>query len=382
MTPPIRLLYVRDTLTICGPGKTILNTYRTIDRSRFELTVAATRPAASGNNALLDALNALGAPTVPFAIGGGIDLGAVWRLVRLIRERKIDILQTHDAQTRRLGVLAAAITGVRHVTSVHGWIFNDRKQQTAKWIDARLIGLADRAIAVSGRLGEELTAAGVPASRLTVVRNAVLLGDYGSKGSGEAVRAEFNIPRDHRVISIIGRISAEKGHEVFLAAAKRILERHPKTTFMIVGDGPLRARVGEAAQELGIASHVVFTGHRAKTHDIYGATDVIVISSFTEGIPNVLLEAYAYEMPAVATDVGGVGEVMQDGVSGWLVQPGDPEIIADKVNGLLADDNLRERMGRAGRLAMEHRHNFERRTRVVEELYDSLMAGEPAFRPA
>ena len=150
------MLYLRDTLTVCGPGKTILNTWRTIDRSRFHLTVVATRPARHHRNELLDGARRLGADTFELSIGRGLDLIAVWRLVRLIRARQIVILQTHDAQTRRIGTIAAALTGVYHVTSVHGWIFNNRKEKLAKWLDARLIGRADSVIAVSGRLSDEL----------------------------------------------------------------------------------------------------------------------------------------------------------------------------------------------------------------------------------
>ena len=374
---PIRLLYLRDTVTVCGPGKTILNTCRTLDATRFHLTVAATRPEGQGRNALLDALRRLGAPAVDFAIGSTTRvLADARRLAGLIREHDVDILQTHDFQTRRLGVIASALTGVPHVTSVHGWIFNSRRQQVSRWMDMQLIRLATRVITVSGRLRDELVGAGVPAGRITVLRNAVLLEDYAAAHAGRALRSELGIPPDHQVVAVIGRLSEEKGHDIFLQAARTILARRPNVTFLIVGDGPLRARLEARVAELGLpASQVVFTGHRTDMANVYATIDLLVISSLTEGIPNVLLEAFVHGTTAVATDVGGVGEVLRDGENGRLVPAGDAGPLAERTLELLEDSALRARMGEAARDAIATRFNFAQRTRDVEQLYEQVLDG-------
>lgn len=366
---PIRLLYVRDTLMVCGPGKTILNTWRTIDRTRFELTIVATKPEPGGRSLFLEAAGRLGAPAVPLHIGRGLDLVAVWRLMRLIRHHRIDVLQTHDMQTRRIGVIAAALTGVRHITSVHGWIFNDRKEQLAKRIDARLIRWADAVIAVSDRLTQDLMAAGVPAEKITLLRNGILLDDYASTDAGSALRREFGLRDDQPVVSIVGRLSLEKGHEVFLDAARSIAADCPDARFLIVGDGPLEATLKHRARVLGLNDRVIFTGHRNDLAALYGITSVLVIASFTEGIPNVLLEAFANGKPAVATSVGGIPEVLENGHAGWLVSPGDPSAIADRVVALLKNPLQRSTMGAAGRRLIEDRFSFLQRTRALEDLY-------------
>ena len=369
---PARLLYLRDTLTVCGPGKTILNTWKTIDRNRYQLTIVATRPEPGGRNALIDAALAQHATAIPMPIGRGIDLIAVARVVRLLREHRIDVLQTHDAQTRRIGVIAAALTGVRHITSVHGWIFNDRKERAAKWLDARLIRQADAVIAVSDRLKQELEAAGVPPQRITVLRNAILLRDYAVAGTASSVRREFGIREDQPVISIVGRLSLEKGHETFLQAASTIAKSHPDLRCLIVGDGPLEHTLRQRVQELGLTAQVVFTGHRSQLADIYAATDVLVISSLTEGIPNVLLEAFAHGKPAVATSVGGVPEVLEEGRTGWLVDVGDHQAIARHVVRLLDAPELRAQMGATARATIEQQFSFENRTKALESLYDRI----------
>ncbi|MGE3507400.1 MAG: glycosyltransferase [Vicinamibacterales bacterium] len=375
---PVRLLYLRDTLTICGPGKTILNTWRTLDRERYHLIIAATRPEPGECNTFLEAAERLGAPARAFAIGRGLDIGGVARLVNLIRTERIDVLQTHDAQTRRLGVLAAALTGIRHISSVHGWIFNDRKELVARWIDRHLLRMADAVIVVSDRLRQELVAAGVPEANITLIRNAIMLQDYATAPDGAALRAELGIPAEAPVISIVGRLSAEKGHVDFLSMAATLLERFPETRFLIIGDGPMRDQIAARIAELDLQSRVILTGHQNQLAPYYAVTTVLGISSYTEGIPNVMLEAFACGKPAVATAVGGVPEVLEEGRTGFLVEPGKPEQMVERLSRLLADASLRDRMGKAARRSIEERYSFDVRTRALTAVYEGQLGLAPS----
>jgi glycosyltransferase involved in cell wall biosynthesis/protein-tyrosine-phosphatase len=367
---PIRILYLRGTLILCGPGKTILNTWRMLDSRRFHVTIVATRPEKGERNAFLDAAAALRAPHRELAIGRGVDLKAVWRLVRMIRQEQIDILQTHDSETRRIGILAAALAGVPHVTSVHGYICNDRKERIVRWLDHQVLRLIAHVITVSGRLRQDLLDVGLRPERITLLQNAVMLTDYSSPGEGAVLRTEFGIPEHAGVVSIVGRLSAEKGHEDFLQAALTVLKAVPDTRFLIVGDGPLRGQLERRIGELALHGRVFLTGHRSNLAELYGLTDVLAISSYTEGIPNVLLEAFAYGRPAVATTVGGVPEVLEDGRTGYLVAPGEPGQLAERLITLLEDATLREGMGRAARRAVEDRFSFVERTKALERLYE------------
>jgi glycosyltransferase involved in cell wall biosynthesis len=369
---PIRLLYLRDTTIVCGPGKTIINTWRTLDIDRFALTIASTRPPAGSRNALLDRAASFQAPTLTFDIGAGVDWRAARRLARVLRTGGFDILQTHDSQTRRLGVIAARLAGVAHVTSVHGWIFNTRKERAARWLDQRLIRLADHVIAISDRLKQEVMQGGTPAERITVLHNAVLLEDYTRRGQGEALRRELGIPAGNAVLSIIGRLSPEKGHRVFFEAAKILSRTHDNLTFLVVGDGPLRASLEEEARQLGLERSVVFAGHRTDMAAVYDATTLVVSSSFTEGVPNVLLEGFAYGRPAVATSVGGVPEIMSNGVEGWLIEPHDASALADRIDTVLGTPGALAEMGERARATIDRKFDFRRRTRELEAIYDRI----------
>ena len=237
-----------------------------------------------------------------------------------------------------------------------------------------MIRVADYVIAISAQLKNEMIAAGVPADRITVLCNAVLLEDYAVRGSGTGLRRELGIPDHHAVLSIIGRLSPEKGHDVFLDAAQILAGRHADLTFLIVGDGPLRAHLEAESSRGHLRGRIVFAGHRTDMAAVYDATTVVVSSSFTEGLPNVLLESFAHRRPAVATRVGGVPEIMSNGVEGWLVEAGRPQDLADRLDAMLRSPTAIAAMGDRARHAIETRFDFRLRTQNLEALYERVMA--------
>ncbi len=239
MAGPIRVLYLRDTTFICGPGKTILNTFRTADRGKVSIALGI--PGwTSAPHALIAAAQSIGLPVVPLPDNGRLDIMAGKRLARAITEGEFDLVQTHDFRTRRLATLACAIAHVPHVTSVHGWIVNSRRQRLAKVVDKALIRRARRIIAVSNRLVHDLVESGAPPDRIALCPNAVLLDDYAPAMPAEQARQELGLPSSSKCIGIVGRLSAEKRHDLFLEMAAELASSDPDVRFLIVGHGPLQ----------------------------------------------------------------------------------------------------------------------------------------------
>jgi glycosyltransferase involved in cell wall biosynthesis len=361
---------LRDTLFVCGPGKTILNTYRTLDKDRFSLTLGVP-VSGSERNAFIDRARELSIPVLPIPTRGPIDLRAIVRLAKEIKRQHVDIVQSHDFQTRRLAVPAAALAGVTHVTSVHGWIGNTRKERFGRPLDLALIRRADHVVTVSGRLFDQVLEARVPSERVTLLRNAVLLDDYSASETRASARADLALPLDAEIVSIVGRLSPEKGHVRFLEMARRVVADRPAAHFLIVGEGRLRGVLEHQVAEMGLKERVSFLGLRTDMHRIYAATDVVALCSSTEGLPNVILEAFAYAKPVVATRVGGVPEVVTDGHDGFIVTE-DANAIADAVLRILRSATLANELGRRGRVTIESRFEFRQRTAALETLYESL----------
>ncbi len=370
------ILYLRDTLRVCGPGKTIINTCKTIDRGRYRLLVSAPVGEGGRTNEFLTRVRETGTDIAPLAMSSTVDLiPDLVRLLVLLRRHRVSILQTHDAQTRRIGTLAAALAGVPHVTSVHGWIFNTRKQKLARWFDRLLLRRTARVIVMSEQMAKEVAKLGVDPSAIEVLYNAIVLEDYPAGYASRRVRREFGIPDDHAVVAIIGRLSAEKGHSLFLEMSVRLAPVYPKVTFVVVGDGPLLGSLRDSVKARGLDGRVMFTGFRTDMLDIYAALDILVIASSTEGLPNVLLEAFACRKPAVATPVGGIPEVLAHGRNGFLVPYGDVDALTRSVETLLADPIRAAAMGRAARETIEAVFSFEARTRKLERLYEAVLDG-------
>ena len=372
MTPPIRVLYLRDTNFVCGPGKTILNTFRTADRDKVSITLGV--PGwTSAPNGLITAAQSIGLPVVQVPDGGRLDVMAAGRLARVIKDGEFDLVQSHDFRTRRLATLACTLASVTHVTSVHGWIVNSQRGRLARIIDQRLIRRARRIIAVSNRLVRDLVESGIPQERITLFPNAVLLDDYPSVMPADQARHELGLPASSTCIGIVGRLSREKRHDLFLEMAADLVSSGLDVVFLVVGHGPMQADLQQLADRLKLGKRVVFLGHRSDMQRIYAALNLLVLCSDTEGMPNVVLEAFAYSRPVVATRVGGVPEVITDGENGLIVPPGQRAPLGAAVRSLLNDADLAARLGRQGRATIEERFDFRRRTTALEALYQSIL---------
>jgi len=371
----IKVCYLRDTDKVCGPGKTMINTHRTIDQDAFSLTLCVTGGSEDGTNVFCESARKVGADVVHLKSGGFFDLGALFRLIKILKRRRIDILQTHDAQTRRLGVIASIVTGITHISSVHGWIETNQKRKMSVLLDKWLIRFSDKVIVMSEAMRAEIVSAGVPSDKVVTLYNAVLLDDYPIGDYSEEIRKEFGIAKDEKVIAFIGRLSGEKGPDVFIKAAYRIFKDYSNVRFLMVGDGPLRSSIEKSVDDLGLRSRVIFTGHRPEMAQIYAAIDILMISSFSEGLPNVLLEAFAYQRAVVSTRVGGVPEIISHGTSGFLVESGSVDGLVSHALLLLRNPEIAEMMGKNGRKFLEEELGFRKRTETLEALYRSIIIG-------
>jgi glycosyltransferase involved in cell wall biosynthesis len=370
----IRILYLRDTDHICGPGKTIINTCRTIAKDRFSIVVGAPAGQSHAPNVFLEHVAGAGGIVLPLRMGAYLDLGTLIPLIRYVRSNRIDIVQTHDSQTRRLGSITAALGGAVHIASLHGWIPNTLRQKGSVRLDQLLIRYAERIIVMSGEMKGQLTELGVPGDKMSILHNSIVLEDYPPLATAGPLRGELGIPDQAKIVAVIGRLSPEKGHALFLEMARRIHRVRPDVRFLIVGDGPGLAALRHEADRLGLGDRVILTGFRDDVRAVYAALDVLVIPSSKEGLPNVLLEAFAFGKPVVATPVGGIPEVLTEGENGYLVDPSDPDTLAERALALLDNPDLARSMGHCGRRTVEMKFDFQERTRRLERLYEDVMS--------
>jgi glycosyltransferase involved in cell wall biosynthesis len=371
---PISVLDLRDTHEIGGPGKTILETYRAVDASRFRLHlgVFVTRHE-SGESPFVAEARALGMP-VHFIRGyNQYDPRLISRLAKLVDALGIDIVHAHEAKSDVLTYLASKLTRFATVTTLHGWIGNGLKQRAFNALDKRVARKFDRVIAVSAPIREQLAASGVPEKNLRLVHNAIVIERYKRTGNRGFLAELVGRPVAGPVLASIGRMSPEKGHADFVEALGIVARRGHKVSAVIAGEGPERARLQQQVRDMGLADSIHMPGYVSQPERVLEETDLAVLPSHTEGLPNAALEALVMGVPVLATRVGGTPEVVTDGETGRLVPAGAPEALADAIADFATDAEPWRRMALRGREVVERQFNFAGRARKMEAIYEELV---------
>jgi glycosyltransferase involved in cell wall biosynthesis len=290
-----------------------------------------------------------------------------------IERTRARILHVHGYAASNFGRIAAKRASIPLILHEH---FADPKMPPYQKIpDLFLRDLTDRAIAVSQSTADFLIKSRhVPEDRVNVVFNGAPLDEFAPRprDDGYALRAELGLPMDAPLVTTLGRLNAQKGHDTLIAAAATVVARIPGARFLIAGDGDLLQALKAQAAALGIANAFVFAGHRRDVPEILAATDVLCISSNYEGTPLVLFEAMAAGKAVVSTAVDGCREVIQDKRTGLLVPPKDPEALGAALAKVLEDGALRGRLGSAAQAASK-RYDIQECMRLMQQIYDDVI---------
>jgi glycosyltransferase involved in cell wall biosynthesis len=312
------------------------------------------------------------------------DLLATWRLARIIRIERPTILHTHTAKAGAVGRAAALLAGRSRppiiVHTFHGHVlrgyFGRFWTGVFRLLERLLARITDALVAVSPEVRDELVALGVaPASKFRVIRLGIELDNrVSSDGSARAeTRRTMGVPEARFVVGWIGRMTGVKRTDLVLKGFRALRDNGVDAILCMVGDGPDRAAVEQLAGELGIVRDCLFAGYQEDVGPFFAAFDVFVLPSGNEGTPVTAIEALATGCPVVATRVGGVPDVVDDGVDGFLVAPGAVQELAARLAELARDPELRVRMGAAGREQMRTRYAVDRLVDDVDRLYRELL---------
>ena len=292
-----------------------------------------------------------------------------------LKAAQADLLVTHTFKPNVLGRIAARRLGIPCVVVSRGWTWENLKVRVYETMDRVNLRFVDHVVAVSEGQAEKVRKAGVPGPRLSVIRNAARLNAFTKPEAEYRMKLRSYFPSELQIDSIVlgaGRLSQEKGFAVMVEAAAEVLKQQPNAGFIIFGEGVERPTLEQRIRELGLTGRVILPGFSAELDKYLPWADVVVLPSFTEGLPNVALEASAAGVPVVATAVGGTPEVIADDQTGFLVPSGNPPMLGERITRLLADAGLRSRLGIAGRTRMETQFTFAGQAQSYAELFDRL----------
>jgi glycosyltransferase involved in cell wall biosynthesis len=375
----LKILFLVNRYRDDGPGILI---HSLIKQLKNYSDVESHTAALTSSGPLEGAFQEIDVPTRVIGMKGVYDLKSFFRFVRMLKREKFDIIHTNLIRADIIGRFAGRFAGVPVIVTtehgIHTWLVRGKiVEGIVKRLYRYTAGFTDRIIAVSDYVKERLILAGVPASKCQRIYNGVDINRFvpislEEKKEFRKYLADFAF---ENLIGVVSNMVELKGHIYFVQAIPLILQRHPDSLFVFVGEGPLQSSLEEDVRKMGVGQRVRFLGKLlAVTPKLMASLDVLVQPSLTESFGLVVAEGMATGVPIVASRVGGVPEIIEDGVTGFLVEPQNPGELAGKVNLLLANKPQAYAFGEAGRKRIVVNFSIEYTAEEYYQLYRRLCA--------
>lgn len=301
------------------------------------------------------------------------DLRIIFDLIRLIRKEKYDIVHSYLFGFHYLATIPAKTTGVRMVISSRRELATWKKRHH-RFLENLGNLFTDKVITCSEAARDfSLKNENLSEDKITTIYNGINLNKFYPIEKNKEILNDFGLTAQDKIIGMVANFSAVKDHQALLKAVNEIKKRYSSIKCILAGGGSLRVSIAAEVDHLGLKNNVIFTGRRDDVERILSVMDVFVLSSLSEGMPNAALEAMACGLPVVATNVGGIPEVVEDGKSGMLVEPKDSMAIANTIIKLLEDEALRRNMGEYGREVVKRKFSLERMVKDYEVFYKNAV---------
>lgn len=383
VTSRIRVLHLLVNFESGGTERQAVELLKRLNPERFDVRLAVLR----NQGPLYQEIQVM-YPDVPeFPLTSFYNANFVRQAIRLrtlLQQENIQLIHAHDFYSDMLGVVAARLTGAKVIAS-------QRNLQQSEWfahkMGQRFINMVSHRMLVnSNAIRDHLVENwGTNPNKISVVRNG--LRDFTELNTGQWQRPrhdelcwELGLDNRAKLIGCVANLRAGKGHDDLLMAATRIIQEFPMAHFVMIGDGDLHDELVAQTTSLGIADHVHWLGYRSDAAKLQTAFDVAVLASLAEGLPNSVMEAMVAGVPVVATEVGGVPELIAHEDTGYLVPASQPERLAERIIFTLKHPDESARVGLHGQQFVRDRFGMRRMVQEVEALYEEVLNSRYATR--
>lgn len=366
MISPITIAHLIATNFYGGPEKQIVTHALKLDASRFNFVLISFIDNGQPNE-LVEIARAKGIEVVEVQARHPFDPGTIERIVQILRSKRVQLLCAHGYKANVIGRFASWFAGIPQICVSRGWTAENQRIRFYEKLDRLFLRFANHIVAVSEGQKRKILSKGIAGDKVSVIHNAIELENLPKTNSD--IRHELGIPQTAVFVVSAGRLSPEKNQAAMIKVAKQVLQQRDDIYFAVFGEGFLRPELEQQVKDAGLCGRFLLPGFHKDIHAIFNVIDIFILPSFTEGLPNVALEAFANKKPVVATAVGGTPEVMKDGISGFLTRPDDADLMASHILTLANDQDLREQMGGAGYEHIKTNFSFATQTAEYERLY-------------
>ena len=374
------ILYVVTKLELGGAQKQALSLMRRLNNEEYNIFLFTADVGLLMSEALaISGITVKRSRFIERPISPLKDLLALFEIYGFIKEKQIDIVHTHSSKAGIIGRLAARLAGVKIIIhTVHGWSFNDYQPFWTRllyiWLERWIGGFTDRLIVVSRYDQEKGLSNNIAGKdRYSVIRYGIDYAEFSGKQDAGKARQELGLNADDVVVGMVACFKPQKSPGDFVRLAGLINQSLPGVKFVLVGDGALRENIEDLISQYNLPNNMFLLGWREDIPEILSAIDVFALTSLWEGLPISVLEAFASHKPVVATDTGGVREVVFENKTGFLAPLGDVKAMAEKVKILLNDKSLRLKMGDNAHSSLGVSYRVDYMVNSTKDLYENLI---------
>jgi glycosyltransferase involved in cell wall biosynthesis len=368
----VKILHIISSGGMYGAEAVILNMSRTLNEGPHSSILGVFSNSPNPNLDLHHVAARTGIESHLIPCSSQIDRSAVAAIRQLATETGPDIVHAHGFKADLYCYYALRNTRIPLISTCHTWYDNNPLVTFYGVVDRRALRHFDAVVAVSEEVKQRLLKAGVSPSKIHIIRNGIDLRPFDN--IRPSLRDDAN--PNQLIVGLVGRLSIEKGVDIFLRAAARVLTELPSTKFLIIGDGPDRDKLESLIDELNLRHSVSMLGRREDMPAVYASLDIMVSSSRQEGLPMAILEGMASSRPLIATAVGEVPTVVLDNQNGILLPLEDPQLLANAITSLLRNPAERQRLGNAARKRIEDEFSAARMTDDYLRVYQQALAAK------
>ncbi len=370
----VTVAHIRDSGGIFGAERVILTIGKNIEKN-YKIILICLRSPDGKSDLLKKKAEAIGVEVVSVDVKRKFDISSIKNIRNILINRHVKILHSHDFKSNLYGVIASINLGIKRILTAGGTTRDSLVKKFYMFMDeAFTYRFYDYIVAVSSEICYKLINKNIKQGKVVIIENGIDESLYGYESGIAHSNNPLPIRKTNKVFAVIGRLFPDKAHRYFIEAFSDIKKAYPMSVALIIGEGPSEDDIRNQINELKLEDSVFLCGVRKDMMYVYKSIDYLVLPSLTEGLPYVLLEAMLFKVPVLATDVGGIPNIIINGVTGYLVPPGDVKSLTGGMEKMLNGPEKSREMSEEGYKLVMEKYSARRMADDYRRLYDSMMS--------